>query len=149
MDNQPVRIRAGWFLCLCINIHKRCFSERNTRLRRESRTSGQKGQGNSGIFFGKDLWGIGGIPAVFAKKQRDKAMRPRENTGAFPGTGGFFVILTCKPLSNPVRTGQSTENTKSQEKYAKRTLTNVRRRSIIRVLFLTNSEYYSFGGCIL
>ena len=53
------------------------------------------------------------------------------------------------PDGNPGGDGQSTEKAKMQEKTANLTLTNVRTGSIIRVLLLTNSEYYSFGGCIL
>ncbi len=54
-----------------------------------------------------------------------------------------FVIFARKTSGECAGIRQSTENHQLQEKSANPALTNVRQRSIIPVLLLTHSEYYS------
>ncbi len=82
------------------------------------------------------------------KNRKETGFRQEKNRGDFDGKGAF-VILTRKAAEKAAGNSQSTENRPAIEKSANTTLTNVRRRSIIPVLLLTSSEYYSYGGCIL
>ena len=86
---------------------------------------------------------------VYKGESKEETVSVRGKQKFAQGGIEAFRDFDWKPMPEFAGTVQSTENEKRLENSANTPLTNVRHGSIIPVLLLTNSEYYSFGGCIL